>query len=546
MLKKVKNKACAKIVTRRNPWTRFYSKQMFDYVRNIIDSKVYEVAHETDLQYANSLSKKTGNRVYLKREDQQPVFSFKLRGAYNKMANLSPEQRSNGVCACSAGNHAQGVAYSAARLKISAKIFMPVTTPSIKVDAVKRFSNGYSDVILIGSSYDEAYAATKECQAREKRSLIHPFDDPFVIAGQGTIGMEIIKQCTDENLHAIFCCVGGGGLISGVGTFMKAIKPGIKVIGVEAADAAGMSLSLERGEVSILDQVGIFADGAAVKKIGSRTFAICQDVVDEMITVSTDEICSAIKDGFEDTRIILEPAGALAVAGMKQYIQKHKVRDRTMIAIASGANMDFTRLRFVSERADQSESLVKVTLSEKPGALRRLYELIYPRNVTEFSYRVSEPRWKTDSAIAHICMSIQMLDSEDLEIVKKNVEDEGMTLIDLSTNELAKVHGRHLVGGRAPVGLQNERLVSFEFPERPGALRKFLNELPSEIDISLFHYRNHGADVGRVLIGFIVSEDRQELFYEFVKRLDYPWTEETENVMYKEFLSEHTEFAEMM
>jgi len=507
----------------------------FGYLSSILNAKVYDVCKQTELHHAPKLSNAIGNRVLLKREDQQKVYSFKIRGAYNRIVHLSPEERAHGIVACSAGNHAQGVAYSAAALGMSAKIFMPRTTPSIKVDAVKGFANDISEVILAGDNYDETYAATVACMEAEGRVLIHPFNDPDVIAGQGTIGQEILAQTTQEDVDTVFCCVGGGGLIAGVGVYLKLIKPGIKVIGVEANDAAGMTESLAAGKVVELSSVGLFADGAAVRKVGDETFRLCQTVVDEMITVSTDDICSAIKDSFIDTRVVLEPAGALALAGLKKYVRTTGAKGKTFVAVTSGANMDFDRLRFVSERADTSETLIACTIPERPGSFLELYRYIFPRNVTEFSYRISTDR-------ASIFMSFQASSDEDREAVMESLSKARFQPVDLGGNELAKTHGRHLVGGRAPAALTEEEvLFSFTFPERPGALLRFLENLPSAFNVSLFHYRSHGADCGRVLVALQVpGRERVELrkYLDYLTSKGYSWTEETENEVYGRFLLE--------
>lgn len=508
-----------------------------DYVRRILTAKVYDVCKRTDLHFAPRLSAKLGNRVFLKREDQQSVYSFKLRGAYNKIVHLSTEEKSKGICACSAGNHAQGVAYSAAALDLSAKIFMPTTTPMIKVDAVRGFANSKSEVILVGNTYDEAYAATKECIEAEGRVLVHPFDDPLVIAGQGTIGQEILAQTTAEEVHAVFCCVGGGGLLAGVGAYLKALKPSIKMIGVEAADSDAMTQSIAAGKIVELESVGLFADGAAVRRVGEETFRLCDAVVDEMITVSTDEICAAIKDSFVDTRVVLEPAGALAAAGLKKYAQKNSLSDKTLVAVTSGANMDFDRLRFVSERADTSETLISAQIPERPGAFLELYRHIFPRNVTEFSYRISgDP--------ARIFMSFQAKSTEDKNAVLDGLQKASFAPMDLGGDELAKIHGRHLCGGRAPANFTEEEvLFRFEFPERPGSLLRFLEHLPADFNVSLFHYRSHGSDVGRVLVALQVpGRQRAELrnYLEFLTSVGYTWKEETANEVYGDFLLEST------
>lgn len=488
------------------------------YLNMILNAKVYDVCKRTDLHFAPGLSKSTGSRVFLKREDQQSVYSFKLRGAYNKIVNLTPEEKAMGICACSAGNHAQGVAFSAAALDISAKIFMPQTTPNIKVDAARRFSNPKSEVILVGDNYDAAYAATLECMKAEGRVLVHPFNDPLVIAGQGTIGKEILEQTTKEEVEAVFCCVGGGGLLAGVAAFLKAVKPEIKVIGVEAIDSAAMTESLRAKEIVTLPSVGLFADGAAVARVGDETFRLCSNHVDDMITVSTDEICAAIKDSFKDTRVVLEPAGALATAGLKRYAE-------------SGDRED--RLRFVSERADTSETHIAVYIPEKPGAFIDFYRFIFPRNVTEFSYRIG-------GNPASIFMSFQATSDADRQKAIDSLRSSGYDVLDLSQNELAKTHGRSLIGGRAPVELTAEEgLFSFEFPEKPGALMKFLEQLPSDFNVSLFHYRGHGADVARVLVGLQVPSKSRPHFREYLAYLvskGYSWKEETQNDVYTRFL----------
>lgn len=507
----------------------------FKYISTILNAKVYDVCKQTDLHYAPKLSSMTGNRVLLKREDQQRGNSFKLRGAYNKIVHLTAEERERGLCACSAGNHAQGVALAAAELGLSAKIFMPTTTPEFTVEAVRAIINDKSEVVLMGDNYTETYVAAKACVESEGRVLVHQFNDPLVIAGQGTIGQEIIAQTTKENLDVVFCCVGGGGLLAGVGIFLKSVKPNVKVIGVQASDSAAMTKSLAAGEILELPYVGNFADGTAVRKVGDETFRICQMVVDEMITVSTDEICAAIKDSFLDTRVVLEPAGALAVAGMKKYATRSASKGKTFVAITSGANMDFDRLRFISERADTSETLITVNIPERPGAFIELYKHVYPRNVTEFSYRISgDP--------ASIFMTFQASSLDDRLAVLDSLQKAGFRPHDLGDNELAKTHGRHLASGRAPaVFTAEEALFRFEFPERPGALLRFLENLPQDFNVSLFHYRSHGADVGRVLVGLQVpAKKRVQLreYLDFLVSKGYTWREETENIVYDRFLLE--------
>jgi threonine dehydratase len=499
-----------------------------DYLEKILNAQVYDVAIESPLDPAPNLSARIGNLIYLKREDMQPVFSFKLRGAYNKIVKLSPEKQKRGVICASAGNHAQGVALSAAKLGCRAVIVMPTTTPQIKIQAVK---NRGGEVVLAGDSYDDAYAHALELEKKEKLTFVHPFDDPEVIAGQGTIGMEILRQ-HPQPIHAVFCCVGGGGLIAGVAAYIKRLRPETKIIGVEAMDADAMDRSLKAGKRVKLAQVGLFADGAAVKMVGEETFRLAQQYVDEMVLVDTDAICAAIKDVFEDTRAILEPAGALAVAGAKEYAKRRKLKDKTLVAVASGANLNFDRLRFVAERAEigeQREAVLAVTLPEKPGSYKKFVSLIGARNITEFNYRYN------DRAEAHVYVGIQVGSrAESLKLVD-SLEKHGYATLDLTDDEMAKLHIRHLVGGHAP-GIENEILYRFEFPERPGALMNFLNNMSAGWNISLFHYRNHGADYGRVLVGMQVPPKEKGAFKEFLKNLGYAHWEETNNPAYKLFL----------
>ena len=499
-----------------------------DYLEKILNAQVYDVAIETPLDLAPSLSARMGNRVLFKREDMQPVFSFKLRGAYNKIIKLSPEKLKRGVICASAGNHAQGVALSAAKIGCRAVIVMPTTTPQIKVQAVKARGG---EVVLAGESYDDAYAHALELEKAEKLTFVHPFDDPDVIAGQGTIGMEILRQ-HPQPIHAIFCCVGGGGLISGVAAYIKRVRPEIKIVGVEAIDADAMDRSLKAGKRVRLDHVGLFADGAAVKYVGEETFRLCQAYVDEMVLVDTDAICAAIKDVFEDTRAVLEPAGALAVAGAKEYAKRHKLKGKTLIATASGANMNFDRLRFIAERAEigeQREAVLAITLPEKPGAYKKFLSLIGARNITEFNYRYHDKR------DAQVFVGIQVASrAESLKLVEQLRKHDYATL-DLTDDEMAKGHIRHLVGGHSP-NIENEILYRFEFPERPGALMNFLNRMSAGWNISLFHYRNHGADYGRVLVGMQVPHSEMGEFRKFLKNLDYAHWDETDNPAYKLFL----------
>ena len=500
-----------------------------DYLEKILNAQVYDVAVETPLDAAPNLSARIGNTILFKREDMQPVFSFKLRGAYNKIAQLSPEKLKRGVICASAGNHAQGVALSAAKIGCRAVIVMPTTTPQIKIDAVQ--SRG-GEVVLSGDSYDEAYARALELEKAEKLTFVHPFDDPEVIAGQGTIGMEILRQ-HQKPIHAVFCCVGGGGLISGVAAYIKRLRPETRIIGVEAVDSDAMTQSLRAGKRVRLKQVGLFADGAAVKYVGEETFRLCQQYVDEMICVDTDAICAAIKDVFEDTRAVLEPAGALAVAGAKAYAAHHRLKNKTLVAIASGANMNFDRLRFVAERAEvgeQREAVLAVTLPEKPGSYRKFLSLIGARNVTEFNYRYNDP------TEAHVFVGVQVASrAESLKLVEQ-LRKNGYPTLDLTDDETAKGHIRHLVGGHSPK-VAHELVYRFEFPERPGALMNFLSRMSAGWNISLFHYRNHGADYGRVLVGMQVPPAEKAEFRAFLKNLGYAHWNETDNPAYRLFLA---------
>jgi len=499
-----------------------------DYLHNIKNSRVYEVAKITPLELQNNLSRRTNNKVLLKREDMQSVFSFKLRGAYNKMANLPAEVLAKGVIAASAGNHAQGVALSAQKLHCRAVIVMPTTTPLIKVDAVK--SRG-AEVVLFGDSYSEAYTHALTLEKTEGLTFVHPYDDPYVIAGQGTIAMEILNSYP-EPIEAIFCCVGGGGLLAGVAAYVKAIRPEIKVIGVEAKDAEAMTESLKLGKRVMLEQVGLFADGAAVKQVGEHTFGLCQQYVDEMIVVDNDAICAAIKDVFEDTRSILEPAGALATAGIKEYAKRTGVTGKTLIGIASGANMNFDRLRFIAERAEigeKREAVLAVTIPEKPGAFKTFCRLLGERNITEFNYRYSDPK------NAHIFVGVAIANPKESADLVANLQAQQLPALDLTDNEVAKLHLRHLVGGHAPQA-KNEVVFRFEFPEKPGALLKFLDTMGHGWNISLFHYRNHGADYGRVLVGMQVPPNETAEFRNFLNNLGYAHWDETQNPAYKLFL----------
>ena len=499
------------------------------YLNNIENSHVYDVAMNTPLDFQPVLSARLGNQVLLKREDMQPIFSFKLRGAYNKMANLTAEQLSRGVIAASAGNHAQGVALAAQKLKCRAVIVMPTTTPRIKVNAVK--SRG-AEVVLIGDSYSDAYEHATKLEQTEQLTFVHPYDDPDVIAGQGTIGMEIL-EAHPEPIEAIFCCVGGGGLIAGIAAYVKAKRPDIKIIGVEAKDAEAMTKSLKELQRITLDHVSLFADGAAVKQVGAHTFDLCQQYVDEMIVVDNDAICAAIKDVFEDTRSILEPAGALAAAGLKAYAEREGITNKTLIGIASGANMNFDRLRFIAERAEvgeKREAVLAVTIPEKPGAFKAFCRLLGDHNITEFNYRYS------DTNEAHIYVGVAVHDPEETVGLVANLEAEHLATVDLTDNEMAKLHCRHLVGGRAPLAI-HEVVYRFEFPEKPYALMHFLDKMGHDWNISLFHYRNHGADFGRVLVGIQVPPAETNDFTDFLNSLGYPYWDENENPAYKLFLS---------
>jgi threonine dehydratase len=504
------------------------SAQHPDYLQKILTAQVYDVAIETPLDLAPNLSARIHNKIFLKREDMQPVFSFKLRGAYNKMASLSPAALKRGVICASAGNHAQGVALSAKVLGVRAVIVMPTTTPAIKIDAVKR--NG-GEVVLAGESFSDAYTHAVELEKTEKLTFVHPYDDPDVIAGQGTIGMEILRQ-HGKPIHAIFCCVGGGGLLAGVAAYVKRVRPEIKVIGVQSVDSDAMTQSLAAGKRIELASVGLFADGAAVKLVGEETFRVCQEYVDEMISVDNDAICAAIKDVFEDTRSILEPAGALSLAGAKEYAKRHNLKDKTLVAVASGANMNFDRLRFVAERAEvgeQREAVLAVTIPEKPGSFKKFCDLLGNRNITEFNYRYA------DADKAHIFVGVGVHNRTEGVRITELLQRHELPCLDLTDDEMAKSHIRYMVGGHAPQA-ENELLYRFVFPERPGALLNFLDTLRSDWNISLFHYRNHGADFGRVLVGMQVKPADREAFQGFLARLGYEYVDETANPAYKMFL----------
>ncbi|CCF60524.1 hypothetical protein KAFR_0K01700 [Kazachstania africana CBS 2517] len=513
-----------------------------DYVRLVLRSSVYDAIDESPISPAVGLSSKLNTNVQLKREDLLPVFSFKLRGAYNMIAKLDDNVRNQGVIACSAGNHAQGVAYAAKKLGIPATIVMPVSTPSIKYQNVSRLG---SQVVLYGNDFDEAKAECAKLSEERGLTNIPPFDHPYVIAGQGTVAMEILRQVHNANkINAVFVPVGGGGLIAGVGAYLKRIAPHIKVIGVETYDATTLHTSLQNGKRTELTKVGTFADGTSVRLIGEETFRVAQEVVDEIVLVNTDELCAAIKDVFEDTRSILEPSGALSVAGMKKYISVlHPEIDHskhTYVPILSGANMNFDRLRFVSERAvlgEGKEVFLLVTIPDVPGSFKKLQKIIHPRSVTEFSYRYNEHRHQSSNDVpkAYIYTSFSVVDREkEIKQVLQQLHSLGFEAIDISDNEMAKSHGRYLVGGASKV--PNEKIVSFSFPERPGALTKFLAGMSESWNLTLFHYRNHGSDIGKVLAGISVPPRENLTFQKFLQDLGYAYVDETDNMVYQKFL----------
>lgn len=499
-----------------------------DYLERILTARVYDVAQETPLELAPNLSARLQNRLLLKREDMQSVFSFKLRGAYNKMAQLSPDLLAQGVIASSAGNHAQGVALGAKRLGTRAIIVMPTTTPQVKVDAVKARGG---EVVLYGETYDDAYAYARQLEIEKGLTFVHPFDDPDVIAGQGTIGMEILRQ-HQQPIHAIFVAIGGGGLISGIAAYIKRLRPNIKIIGVEPVDADAMYQSLKAGERVRLNQVGLFADGVAVRQVGAETFRLCQQYVDDIILVGTDDTCAAIKDVFEDTRSILEPAGALAIAGAKAYVEREGIKDQTLVAVACGANMNFDRLRFVAERAEigeHREAIFAVTIPEKPGSLKAFCECLGTRNLTEFNYRIAAQNE------AHIFVGLEVQGRADALQMAQTFEVHGLKTLDLTDDELAKMHLRHMVGGKSPLA-HDELLYRFEFPERPGALMKFVSAMSPDWNISLFHYRNNGSDYGRIVAGIQVPPDEMTQWQVFLDNLGYRYWDENQNPAYKLFL----------
>jgi threonine dehydratase len=499
------------------------------YIARILSARVYDVAIESPLEAAPRLSRRLGNQVLLKREDLQPVFSFKLRGAYNRIAQLAASAAARGVVCASAGNHAQGVALAARRRGIAALVVMPETSPHIKVQAVLDLG---AEVLLHGDDYDSAYERALELARERNLVFIHPFDDPDVIAGQGTIAVEIVRQSGGE-LDAIFVPVGGGGLLAGIAVYVKFLWPGVKVIGVEPADAAGMYESLKAGRRVTLERVGIFADGVAVKRVGEETFALCREYVDEILLLGSDEICAAIQDVFEDTRSIVEPAGALALAGLKQYVAREGCRGRRLVAINSGANMNFDRLRHVAERADfggEREALLAVVIPERPGSFLQFCRILGRRNVTEFNYRYASP----DSAQIFVGLALSQGRSEKEQVVA-SLAAAGFAVTDMTEDEMAKLHVRYMVGGHAR-GLAHELLYRFEFPERPGALLKFLQAIGARWNISLFHYRNHGSDYGRVLAGIQVPPAERPDFLQHLNELHYAYVEETNNPAYRMFL----------
>ena len=504
-----------------------------EYLRRILTARVYDVAIESPLELAPGLSERLGNRVLLKREDLQPIKSFKLRGAYNKMAQLSRDQLKRGVIAASAGNHAQGVALAAQKLECRALIVMPVTTPEVKVDAVR--TRG-AEVVLFGDSYSDAYTHALKLQRKYKLTFVHPFDDPDVIAGQGTIAMEILRQHHPVDhgpIHAVFVAIGGGGLVAGVAAYIKALAPQIRVIGVQTTDSDAMARSLEAGRRVKLHDVGLFSDGTAVREVGQHTFKLVRDHVDDIVRVDTDAICAAIKDVFQDTRSILEPAGALSIAGMKAYAQREKLKQRTLVAIACGANMNFDRLRFVAERTEVGEAreaLFAVTIPEERGSFKRFCKLVGNRSVTEFNYRIS------DSSIAQVFVGIGTASAGDNQTLARQFRRHGYATVDLTHDELAAEHVRYMVGGKSPLAA-GELIYRFEFPERPGALMKFLTSMAPSWNISMFHYRNQGADYSRVLVGLQIPPNERRAFTRFLAAVGYRYWNETENPAYRLFLS---------
>jgi threonine dehydratase len=501
-----------------------------NYIKRILDARIYDVAVETPLSYAPALSLRLNNHVLLKREDLQPIFSFKIRGAYNKLLQLSDSERARGVITASAGNHAQGLALAAKKQGVKAVIVMPLTTPQIKVDAVRAHG---AEIVLTGDTYDEASDYANIYGAEHNLIYVHPYDDPDVIAGQGTVAMEILRQHTGS-IDGIFIPVGGGGLCAGMAAYIKYVRPEIKIFAVEPEDAACLQAAMVAGHRVTLPEVGLFADGVAVAKIGEEPYRILKDTVDDVITATTDEMCAAIKDIFEETRSIAEPAGALALAGLKKYVAKHHCKQQTFIAIHSGANTNFDRLRYISERTEtgeKREAILAVTIPEQPGSFKRFCSKLGKHNITEFNYRCKE------NAVAHIFVGIQIAPNEDdrRRLIDK-LTDDGYEVVDMTDNETAKLHIRHMVGGCAS-HIDNEVVYRFEFPERPGALDNFLKQLGGRWNISMFHYRNHGAAYGRVLVGMQVPSEQHHQLLEFLEHLNYRYCNETENQAYKLFLS---------
>ena len=500
------------------------------YIKRILNAQVYDVARETPLDPAPLLSARLGNHALLKREDLQPVFSFKCRGAYNKMIHLDEASRAAGVVAASAGNHAQGVALAASKLGIKAKIVMPVTTPLIKVEAVRALG---AKVVLSGDSFDEAAVRAAALVEAEGLTFIHPFDDPDVIAGQATVAVELVRQAS-RPLDYVFVCCGGGGLLAGMATYLRYVWPQTKIIGVEPEDAACVQAALHKGRRVTLREVGLFADGCAVAQVGKETFRLIRESVDDVMTVSTDEICAAVKDIFEDTRAIAEPAGALAVAGMKKYALQHRISGATMAATVSGANTNFDRLRYISERTEigeRREAVLSVTIPERPGAFRAFCNAIGKRNVTEFNYRYET------AAAARVFVGLTVTPGDDsLDALQRNLRERGYRVLDLTDNETAKLHLRHMIGGRQPDDIGEEIVFRVEFPERPGSLLQFLNALGNEFSITLFHYRNHGAAYGRILVGMQVPPGKRAQLRKALLRLGYPFWEESDNPAYLEYL----------
>lgn len=506
------------------------TSDMEKYIKEILSARVYDVAIESPVHPAPSLSRRLHNQILLKREDMQPVFSFKVRGAYNKMSRLSAEAAKRGVIAASAGNHAQGVALAGTRLGIETIIVMPVTTPAIKIDGVR--SRG-GKVLLHGDTYNEAAEYAMRLVDEKGYTFVHAFDDRDVIAGQGTVGMEILRQHSGR-LDAIFVPVGGGGLMAGMAAYIKYMRPEIRMIAVEAEDSACLKAALDSGERVKLAQVGLFADGVAVNQVGQETFAILKDCVDEVITVTTDEICAAIKDVFDDTRAVAEPAGALAIAGLKKAVREHDLQDKVMMAVVTGANVNFDRLRHISERAELGETreaVLAVSIAEKPGSFRRFSQILGRRNVTEFNYRFGDPQ------VAKIFVGVEIADGiKGRQLLLSELIESGLQVADMTDNELAKLHIRHMVGGRSEQ-VQNERVFRFEFPERPGALMTFLDLLGARWNISMFHYRNHGAAYGRVMVGIQVPPADAAEFERLLTKTNYPFQEETCNIAYQTFLA---------